>query len=91
MALSVDSVSDVAASKHSTVTIPWHQDRDALKFFAMLFLTGSFFFVELIGGFMLGSLSLVADAMHMLSDLIALVIGFYTVRVRRQRACVRRH
>ncbi len=47
----------------------------------MFFLTGSFFLVELIGGLMLGSLALVADAMHMLSDLIALAIGFFSVRV----------
>ena len=51
----------------------------------MIFLTGSFFFVELVWGMMIGSLALVADAMHMLSDLIALCIGFFAVRATKRR------
>jgi zinc transporter 1 len=51
----------------------------------MFFLTGSFFFVELIWGMLIGSLSLLADAMHMLSDLIALGIGMYAVRATKKR------
>ncbi|MES1914386.1 MAG: hypothetical protein MHM6MM_006468, partial [Cercozoa sp. M6MM] len=61
---------------------PWYKDRDTLRFVAMFFLTGGFFFVELIWGIVSGSLSLVADAMHMLSDVIGLVFGFYAMRVK---------
>lgn len=46
-----------------------------------LFFTGGYFFVELIWGLSVGSLALVADAMHMLSDVIALCVGFYAVHV----------
>ncbi|MES1919770.1 Zinc resistance conferring protein [Bonamia ostreae] len=43
----------------------------------MLILIISFFFVELIFGALYDFLVLVADAMHMLTDAIALVIGLY--------------
>ena len=43
----------------------------------MIGLTGSFFFVELIVGGIIGSLALQADAFHMLSDLIAICMSFY--------------
>jgi cation diffusion facilitator family transporter len=46
---------------------------------------GGFFFIELIWGLTGGSLALVADAMHMLSDTIALVVGFYALRVTKRR------
>lgn len=36
-----------------------YHDKDALRFFFMIFLTGSFFFVELVWGMMIGSLALV--------------------------------
>ena len=43
-------------------------------------MTGSFFLVEMIVGHLTKSNSLVADAFHMLSDLLALIIGLTAVR-----------
>lgn len=61
---------------------------DARRFVMMSFLTGGFFFVELIYGFAIGSLALQADAFHMASDLIALFVGFYSLRAAQREATV---
>jgi len=50
----------------------------------MLCLTSSFFFVELIVGHVTKSNALVADAFHMLSDIISLVIGLIAVRMSKK-------
>src|SRR3972149_8110437 len=50
------------------------------RFFTMMFLTASFFLVELIVGIIVGSLALQADALHMLSDLLAQIIAFYSLK-----------
>lgn len=47
----------------------------------MLWLTTSFFFVEIVVGYITNSMSLVADSFHMLSDVAALVVAFVSVRV----------
>jgi Co/Zn/Cd efflux system component len=47
----------------------------------VLLLTIGFFFVELISGYILHSVALIADAIHMLSDSGALVIAMVSVRV----------
>lgn len=52
------------------------------RLLSMLWLTGSFFFVELIVGYITNSMALVADSFHMLSDVAALVIAFLSVKVR---------
>lgn len=41
-------------------------------------LTGVFFFIELIFGIISGSLALQADALHMASDFISIMIGIYS-------------
>merc|ERR1711916_308266 len=50
-------------------------DPQSRKLAVMLSLTLAFFFVELIVGYVGGSLALVADAFHMLSDSLSLGIG----------------
>ena len=50
-------------------------------FLIMLSLTISFFFVELITGIIIQSLTLQADAFHMLSDSIALIIGYVSMQM----------
>ena len=47
----------------------------------MLGLTFGFFLVELIFGYVTHSLALVGDSYHMLSDVVALVVGIASVRV----------
>lgn len=47
----------------------------------VLLLTIGFFFVELISGYILHSVAIVADAIHMLSDSGALIIAMVSVRV----------
>lgn len=54
----------------------WYRLPGAPQFLVMLLLTGGFFLVELVVGFVVGSLTLQADAFHMASDVLALVIGF---------------
>lgn len=44
-------------------------------------LTISFFFVEIITGYVTNSMSLVADSFHMLGDIAALLISFLSVKV----------
>ena len=50
---------------------------------SMLVLTTTYFLVEIIVGYVTNSMALVADSFHMLSDVIALVIGLFSVRVRK--------
>lgn len=52
----------------------------------MMILTFSFFIVELVVGNITNSLALVADAFHMLSDLIALIIALLAVRISKRRS-----
>lgn len=47
----------------------------------MLVMTFSFFLAELVVGHKTHSLTLIADSFHMLSDVIALCIGLFAVRV----------
>ena len=44
-------------------------------------LTCIMFFAELIGGYYSGSISLVADSFHMLSDVAALFVAWYAIEV----------
>lgn len=55
------------------------------RLLSMLWLTTSFFFVEIVVGYITNSMSLVADSFHMLSDVAALVVAFVSVRVSFQK------
>ena len=46
----------------------------------MMFLTTSYMIVELVVGNLTNSMALVADSFHMMSDVIALIIAFISVR-----------
>lgn len=56
------------------------------RLLCMLSLTFSYFLVELIVGNITNSVALVADAFHMLSDVISLVIAIVAVRVSKRRS-----
>lgn len=50
----------------------------------MLILTSTYFLVEIIVGYVTNSMALVADSFHMLSDVLALVIGLFSVRISKK-------
>lgn len=53
-------------------------------------LTGGFMIVEVVGGVVAGSLALIADAGHMLSDFASLVLAWVGFRIARRPADTRR-
>ncbi|GAB1599911.1 zinc transporter 1-like [Argonauta hians] len=55
------------------------------RLLSMLSMTSAFFLVEIIVGYFTNSMALVADAFHMLSDVVALFVGFASVRVAKWR------
>ena len=63
---------------HSHIAIPDQKNQRKIIFAAIL--TFSYMLVEIIGGFWVNSVALIADGVHMLTDSIALIIawwGFY--------------
>eukprot|EP00484_Ammonia_sp_Unknown_P001210 CAMPEP_0197023142 /NCGR_PEP_ID=MMETSP1384-20130603/3929_1 /TAXON_ID=29189 /ORGANISM="Ammonia sp." /LENGTH=516 /DNA_ID=CAMNT_0042451327 /DNA_START=60 /DNA_END=1610 /DNA_ORIENTATION=+ len=58
---------------------PLHND--SCRFLSMAVLTSTMMFAEIVTGIATGSLTLLSDALHMLSDLIALIIGFSANRM----------
>src|SRR5690349_2262915 len=64
-----------------------HNER---RLFIALLLTGGFMLVETAGGILSGSLALLADAGHMLTDTAALGLSWYAFRVSRQPATLNR-
>jgi solute carrier family 30 (zinc transporter), member 1 len=54
----------------------------------MISLTVTFFIVELVVGNITKSVALTADAFHMLSDVISLIIGIIAVRFSKRRSAV---
>ncbi|MFC7782126.1 cation diffusion facilitator family transporter [Legionella taurinensis] len=55
-----------------------------------LLLTGSFLIAEVIGGIITGSLALISDAAHMLTDVTALIIALIAIRIGKRPADARR-
>ena len=64
--------------------------RNASRIGIAAILTGAFMGVELVGGLMAGSLALIADAGHMLSDFGALALAWIGFRMARQPPTSRR-
>lgn len=62
---------------------PLYHDADFIKLCIMVFMVGGFFFAELIVGIIAGSLTLLADSFHMLSDGISLFIAIIALLVCR--------
>ena len=55
----------------------------ACRLVCMLCLTVTFFLLEIITGYVTNSLALIGDSYHMLSDVVALLVGFASVRISR--------
>ena len=49
-------------------------------------LTGTYMVAEIIGGLVTGSLALISDAMHMMTDAIALLLALIAIRAGRKAA-----
>ncbi|CAE6469960.1 unnamed protein product [Rhizoctonia solani] len=52
----------------------------AARIKTLLVIDTAFFFVELIVGYAVGSLALVADSFHMLNDVLSLVVALYAIK-----------
>lgn len=67
-----------------------HGAGDARRVLAALVVTAAFMAVEVIGGILSGSLALVADAGHMLTDAAALALSWLALRAARRAPTARR-
>ena len=56
-------------------------EQSARKFFFMLLLSLSYFLGEMVFGVLSGSLAVLADAFHMLTDVAALVCGYWVAQL----------
>ena len=68
-------------------TVSHHNERKVLLSFGLIF---AFMIVEVVGGLMSGSLALLADAGHMLTDAAALALAYAAFRFGRRAADSRR-
>jgi zinc transporter 1 len=50
-----------------------------------------FFFIELIGGYAVGSLALVADSFHMLNDVMSLIVALYAIKLTKESSADSRY
>ncbi|ORX95675.1 cation efflux protein [Basidiobolus meristosporus CBS 931.73] len=51
----------------------------------LLCLTTIFFFAEIIVGYLVGSIALVADSFHMLSDLLSILVALYAIKLSKKK------
>nr|ODN86483.1 solute carrier family 30 (zinc transporter), member 1 [Cryptococcus depauperatus CBS 7841] len=51
------------------------------RIITLLVIDSVFFLIELITGYAVGSLALVADSFHMLNDVLSLVVALYTIKL----------
>jgi cobalt-zinc-cadmium efflux system protein len=75
-------VTNTATSDHNHDHLPFaiEQDSSPNRLLFVFLFTLTFFFVELIGGIISGSLALLADAVHMLQDVVALGLAALAVQ-----------
>ncbi|CAL8095241.1 unnamed protein product [Orchesella dallaii] len=59
--------------------------KSEIRLLFMLVFTFSYFLVELIVGYATNSMALVADSFHMLSDVVALLIAFISIKLSRRK------
>jgi len=63
-----------------------HHNSNMRRVTVALVLTGAFMFVEVVGGIVAGSLALLADAGHMLTDTMALALAAFAFHVSKRPA-----
>ncbi|KAI8086480.1 cation efflux family-domain-containing protein [Halteromyces radiatus] len=54
------------------------------RIYIMMFLNGGFFVTEIVIGYYVSSLSLIADSFHMLNDLISLAVALWAIRLAKR-------
>jgi len=74
----------VRKKQHLRGSLPYAADPNYRRLSIMTVLTTAYFFVELVWGLAIGSLALVADSMHMLSDLLGMLFGIYALRLSKR-------
>ncbi|HUP91946.1 MAG TPA: cation diffusion facilitator family transporter [Solimonas sp.] len=67
-----------------------HENTSERRLLAALIVTASFMLVEAVGGILAGSLALLADAGHMLTDAAALALAWWAVRMSARPADLER-
>lgn len=67
-----------------------HDSSNMRRVLLALLLTGSFMIVEVVGGILSGSLALLADAGHMLTDTMALALAAIAFQASKRPADVKR-
>lgn len=63
-----------------------HVPKNERKLAIAALLTGGFMFAEVFGGVISGSLALIADAGHMLTDFASLILAWFAIRLTRKPA-----
>lgn len=59
--------------------------KDSKKLVVAITIISVFFLVELLGGYITGSLGILSDAFHLLSDLLGFVLSWWSIQVREKR------
>ena len=77
-------------SHHSHSHVHHHGANSESRMGLAAILTGGFMLVEVAGGIIAGSLALIADAGHMLSDFASLTLAWFAFRIARRPADTRR-
>jgi len=72
---------DIIRTFHISRFFPDKKSTGNFKYYVMIGLTGLFFIVELVFGIMIKSLALQSDAFHMLSDVLAMSIGYFASKL----------
>ena len=80
---------DHGAHDHAHGHVHGTQNQRAVGFAALL--TGGFMIAEVVGGVVSGSLALLADAGHMLTDFAALVLAWFAFRLARSPGRLEAH
>jgi cobalt-zinc-cadmium efflux system protein len=63
-----------------------HQTQHQKKLFLSIILSLGFMLTEFIGGLITGSLALISDAAHMLTDVSALIISWFAIAISKKKA-----
>jgi len=75
---------------HTHTHLEIESDVGEARLAIVLFITAGYMIVEVVGGFLFNSLALLADAGHMLSDVVALGLSWIAIRIGK-RAPTDRH